>query len=174
MFRVFKFLIRLYRSYFWSPEKHARYNGVTIGKECNIQKVSFGSEPYLITIGNHVQITSDTKFFTHGAAWVLREKYPEMDFFGKIIIKDNVYIGNNCLIMPGVTIESNVIVAAGSVVTKSIPNNSVVGSNPARVLSSISIFEDKMIEKNVKSKLMGVLEKKTYLLSLSDEKFIRK
>lgn len=66
-----------------------------------------------------MQITSGTKFFTHGAAWVLRDKYPEIDFFGKIKIGDNVYIGNDSLILPGVAIGSNVIIAAGSVVTKS-------------------------------------------------------
>lgn len=72
-----------------SPEKYARYLGVKIGDNCDIQNVSFGSEPYLIEIGNHVQITSGTKFFTHGAGWVLRDKYPKIDFFGKIKVGDN-------------------------------------------------------------------------------------
>lgn len=174
MSRIFKMLINLYRRIFWAPEKLARYSGVVIGSGCDIQRVSFGSEPYLISIGNNVQITNDTKFFTHGAGWVLREKYPDMDFFGKIIIKDNVYIGNNCLILPGITIGCNVIVAAGSVVTKSIPDNSVVGGNPAKILSSLSVFESKMLQKNVKSKLMSASKKKNYLLSLPQERFIEK
>lgn len=167
-------IINLYRNFFWSKEKLARYQGATIGKDCNIKSVSFGSEPYLISIGDHVQITDGTKIFTHGGARVLRKKYPDMDFFGKVAIKDNVYIGNNCLIMPGVTIGSNVIVAAGSVVTKSIPDNVVVGGNPAKILCSLSDFEKRMVKKNVKSKGMSANQKREYLLSLPDEAFIKK
>lgn len=167
-------LTTLYRKAFWSIEKQARYKGAKIGVNCNIQDVSFGSEPYLVSIGNHVQITAGTKIFTHGGAFVLRKKYPDIDFFGKVTIKNNVYIGNNCLIMPGVTIGSNVVVAAGSVVTKSVPDNVVIGGNPARVLCSLSDFEKRMLEKNVKSKGMSSEEKKRYLLSLPDSSFISK
>lgn len=171
---MFKRALSLYRKKNWSTEKLARFNGVKIGKECDIKNVSFGSEPYLISIGNRVQITDGVKIFTHGGGHVLREKYPDIDFFGKVVIKDNVYIGNNCLIMPGVTIGSNVLVAAGSVVTKSVPNGVVVGGNPAKVLSSITDFEEKMLSKNVASKGMNKTEKEKYLLSLPDNKFIEK
>src|SRR5690606_4134011 len=135
----------------------------------DIQNVAFGSEPYLIEIGNHVQITDGTKFFTHGGMWVLRSKYPSIDVFGKIRVKDNVYIGNNCLIMPGVTIGNNVVVAAGSVVTKSVPDNVVVAGNPARVISDIAGFEKKIVSKDLKSKGMSFIEKKRYLLSLNED-----
>lgn len=171
---MFKRALSLYRKKKWSTEKLARFNGVKIGKECDIKNVSFGSEPYLISIGNRVQITDGVKIFTHGGGHVLREKYPDIDFFGKVVIKDNVYIGNNCLIMPGVTIGSNVLVAAGSVVTKSVPNGVVVGGNPAKVLGSITDFEEKMLEKNVNSKSMNATDKQRYLLSLSDDYFIKK
>lgn len=167
---MFKRVLNLYRKKNWSTEKLARFNGVKIGKECDIKNVSFGSEPYLISIGNRVQITDGVKIFTHGGGHVLREKYPDIDFFGKVVIKDNVYIGNNCLIMPGVTIGSNVLVAAGSVV----PNGVVVGGNPAKVLGSITDFEQNMLEKNVASKGMNKAEKEKYLLSLPDSVFIKR
>lgn len=172
--KIFNKILKVYRKLFWSVEKIAKYNGVKIGKNCDIQEVNFGSEPYLISIGDNVQITHGTKIFTHGGARVLRGKYPQMDFFGKVIIKDNVYIGNNCLIMPGVTIGSNVIVAAGSVVAKSVSDNVVIGGNPAKVLSSLDDFEKKVIEKNVGSKFMSRNEKKEFLLSLPEERFIKK
>ncbi|MGP9710916.1 acyltransferase [Psychrobacter sp. AOP29-E1-7] len=171
---MFKRALSLYRRFFWSSEKLARFNGVNIGKNCRIQDVVFGSEPYLITIGDNVRLTNGCKIFTHGGAGVLRVKYPNIDFFGKVVIKDNVYIGNNCLIMPGVTIGSNVLVAAGSVVTKSVPNGVVVGGNPAKVLGSITDFEEKMLSKNVASKGMNKTEKEKYLLSLPDSVFIKK
>lgn len=168
-------LINKYRSFFWSAERLARHQGVTIGEDCIIQKrVSFGSEPYLVTLGNKVRVTNGTKIFTHGGAIIFRDKHPDLDFFGKVKIKDNVYIGNDCLIMPGVTIGSNVIVAAGSVVTKSIPDNTIVGGNPAKVIGSFSDFEKRMLEKNVMSKGMSFKEKRDYLLSLPDSEFIKK
>ncbi|HNP66997.1 MAG TPA: acyltransferase [Aequorivita sp.] len=171
---MIKRILHIYRINFWSPENYARFQGVQIGVKCNIQKVSFGSEPYLIEIGNHVQITNGTKFFTHGAAWVLREKYPQIDFFGKIKIGNNVYIGNNALIMAGVIIGSDVIIAAGSVVTKSVPGGSIVGGNPAKVIGKIEEFEEKMLKFNVESKGMNYKEKKNYLLSIDTGRFIKK
>lgn len=171
---MFSRLFNLYIRYFWSDTKIARYKGVNIGKNSIVTGVSFGSEPYLISIGDNVRITDGTKIFTHGGARVLRNKYPNFDFFGKVIIGNNVYIGNNCLILPGVTIGSNVLLAAGSVVTKSIPDNSVVGGNPAKLLSSLNDFEEKILPYNVGTKGMSKSQKKLYLLSLSNSEFIKK
>lgn len=164
----------LYIRYFWSETKIARYKGVEIGKNSIVTGVSFGSEPYLISIGDNVRITDGTKIFTHGGARVLRKKHPDLDFFGKVDIGNNVYIGNNCLIMPGVKIGSNVIVGAGSVVTKSIKDNTIVGGNPARFISNIEEFESKVVQKNLKTKGMSYIAKKEFLMSLPDEKFIQK
>ncbi|WP_435415573.1 acyltransferase [Polaribacter aestuariivivens] len=164
----------IYKRFFWSFEKRARFNGVKIGKKCNIQDVSFGSEPYLVEIGDHVQITNGTKIFTHGAAWVFREKNPKMDFFGKVTIKNNIYIGNNSLIMPGVTINDNVIVAAGSVVTKSVPSNSIIGGNPAKILGNVQDFEIKMHKFDLQCKNLNSIEKRKFLMSTDNDMFIEK
>lgn len=56
---------------------------------------------------------------------------------GPVIIEDNVWIGENVAILPGVTIGKNAIIGANSVVTKDVPSNSVVGGNPARVIKSL-------------------------------------
>jgi acetyltransferase-like isoleucine patch superfamily enzyme len=55
-----------------------------------------------------------------------------------IIIEDNVWVGMNCLVMKGVTIGKNSIVAAGSVVLKDIPANCLYGGNPARLIKALT------------------------------------
>lgn len=95
-------------------------------------------------------------------------------FFGKIKIGSNVYIGNNSLIMPGVSIGNNVIVAAGSVVTKSIPSNSIVGGNPAQIIGDIDSFKKRMKKYDLQTKGMRYESKRHYLLSLPEDKFIKK
>lgn len=167
-------ILNKYRRTFWSPEKYARYIGVQIGKECDIQDINFGFEPYLVEIGNNVQITKGVKIFTHGGGWVFRKEFTNLDTFGKVIIKNNVYIGNNSLIMPGVTIGNNVIIGAGSVVTKSVPDNTVVAGNPAKIISDIEITKQNMVLYNVGTKKMSYEAKKKNLLSLSEDKFIKK
>ena len=54
-----------------------------------------------------------------------------------VTIGDDVWIGGNCTILPGVTIGNNVVVAAGAVVTKDVPDNVVVGGVPAKVIRTI-------------------------------------
>lgn len=157
-----------------SHEEYARNLGVKIGKGCSIKTRNFGTEPYLIKIGNHVQVTDGVSFYTHGGAWVLRDKYPDFDFFGKITIGDNVYIGNYVLIMPGVTIHDNVVIGAGSIVTKSIPENSVVAGVPAKVVGSIKDYEEKILPYNVNTKSMTYEEKRSYLMKLDDNCFLKK
>lgn len=55
-----------FREYFWKYEKRARYSGVKMGVDNFIDSDFWSSEPYLISIGSHCQITSDVKFYTHG------------------------------------------------------------------------------------------------------------
>ncbi len=160
--------------FFWPREKYARSLGVKIGKGCDIQDVTFGSEPYLITIGDNVQITNGTKIFTHGGGWVLRKKYPNLDFFGKVEIKNNVYVGNDCLILPGVQIGNNVIIGAGSVVTKSVPDGCIVAGNPAKIVGDINSFEEYISQYNVGTKGMTYFDKRRYLLNLNSNLFISK
>lgn len=172
--RRLKFILEVINRCLFTPEEYLRKKGVKIGTDCDIKTMFFGSEPYLISIGNHVQITSGVRFFTHGAGWILRKKYPDFDAFGKIYIGNNVYIGNNSLIMPGVTIEDNVIIGAGSVVSKSIPSGWIVAGNPIKKIGEVPDFEQRMIKFNTKTKGLSYNKKKEFLLSLDDDSFIKK
>ena len=173
---IIDFLKKLYslRIYFYSHEKYARRSGVKIGKNCWINTRNFSSEPYLITIGNDVQITANVTFLTHGGMWVKQIIDRNADTFGKIVIKDKTYIGTCSIIMPGVTIGEHVIVAAGSVVTKSLPDGVIVGGNPARIIGSTEEYIRKMEAFNVGTGKMNFKSKKKFLLSIDEESFIVK
>lgn len=109
--------------------------GVQMGKGIEIgENVNFGSEPYLIKIEDNVRISSNVNLITHdGGLWTLRKMglLENADYFGKILIEENVNIGMNATIMPGVTIGKNSIVGFGAVVTKDVEPNTVVAGMPA-------------------------------------------
>ena len=167
-------LLNYYRKNFWTAEKYARFIGVTIGVECLISTKKFSSEPYLIEIGNHCRIATDVSFFTHGGLWSQRKKHSGLDYFGKIKVGHYTYIGEGSKIMPGVTIGNDVIIGAGSVVTKSVPDGKIVAGNPARIVGETAEFVEKIKFYNVDSKGMRSEQKKKYLISLPSEKFISK
>lgn len=112
--------------------------------------------------------------YTRMGGGIFRLQYPNLDFFGKVIIKNNVYIGNNTMIMPGVTIGNDVIIGAGSIVTKSVPDGKIVAGNPARIVGETTSFLEKILHYDIGSKGMSYDEKREYLLSLPEEKFINK
>ena len=172
--RKFVMIRNLYYKLFYSNEEYARKLGVRMGEGCSIAKCSFGSEPFLIELGNHVQITKDVKFFTHGGGWIFRTVYPDFDCFGPIKIGSNVYIGNNVLIMQGVTIGDNVVIGAGSVVTKCVPDGVVIGGNPARILSTTEDYIKRMLPFNVHTKGKSLLAKNIILKQLDTVSFLKK
>ena len=99
----------IYKNTFWSYERLVKDAGVHFGDKNNFfSKFWLPSEPYLIYIGSNCQITNGVKMFTHGGGGAVRYQFPYFDTFGKVIIGDYVYIGNNSLIMPGVKIGSHV------------------------------------------------------------------
>ena len=150
---------------------YLREKGVKIGEGCEIYSVeSFGSEPYLVEIGNNVRINSGVSLVTHdGGVWVLRNLNPafkEADLFGKIIIHDNVHIGTNAIIMPNVEIGSNCIIGCGAIVTHDIPDNSIAVGVPARVIESIDEYIKKHEKSLVMTKGLSAIAKRNYLLEV--------
>lgn len=158
---------------------YSKYLGVKLGLDCQIladPETTFGTEPWLIKLGNHVDITSGVKFVTHeGGIWVARgidSKYKELDTFQPIIVGNNVIIGLDSIIMPGVKIGNNVIIAAKSVVTKDIPDNTVVAGVPAKTISTIEKFFEKFTKRQFyPTKMMTASEKKVYLQKVHPEWF---
>ena len=113
-------------------------------------------------------------FIHMGGGNVIRRQYPDFDAFGKIVVEDYAYIGSGSLILPGVTIGEGALVAAGSVVTKSVPPRVVVGGNPAKVLCSVNDYIENNMKYNIKTKGLSYEEKIRILKSLPEDKFIKK
>lgn len=168
------FLSTLYWRFLASPEMYARHLGVTIGENCLIGTRCWSSEPYLITIGNNVQITENVRFYTYGGGNVARRKYPKFDAFGKIVIEDWAYVGAGSLIMPGVTIGEGALIGAGSVVTKSVAKGTVVAGNPARYICLVDEYIERNLRYNIDTKGLALQAKREILKTLDSEKFIKK
>lgn len=90
-----------------------------------------------ISIGDNVMVGPRVSFYTAGHPTDAEVRVKELEFGLPIAIEDNVWIGGSASILPGVTVGENSIVAAGAVVTKDVPNNTIVGGNPARVIRKI-------------------------------------
>lgn len=93
-----------------------------------------------VVIGNHVLVASNVLITDHfhgeinAAALRTPPNRRKLYSKGPVIIKDNVWIGENAAILPGVTIGKNAIIGANAVVTKDVPDNAVVAGNPAKII----------------------------------------
>jgi len=87
-------------------------------------------------------VTAGVVFLTHdGSLWLIRDENGRRHRYAPIEIGDDVFVGINSILLPGVRIGNRVIIAAGSVVTKSIPDGVVVAGNPARIIKQYDEFK---------------------------------
>ncbi|RHO88714.1 acyltransferase [Ruminococcus sp. AF41-9] len=128
---------------------YMRNKGAKIGERVTIfapTKTSIDmTRPWLIDIGNDVQITEGVTLLTHGYDWaVLKGVYGEiLGSGGGIQIGNNVFIGMKTTILKGVHVGNNVIIGANSLVNKNVPDNCVVAGNPARVIMPLDKYYEK-------------------------------
>ncbi len=90
-----------------------------------------------VRIGDNVLIGPNVSILTACHPLEVGERNKWIEWAEPIVIGNNVWIGGNATILPGVTIGDNAVIGAGSVVTKDVPSDVVVGGNPARVIKTI-------------------------------------
>lgn len=156
LIRRLSHLVGVIRKEIWaklSPVGFARAQGVRLGKNVTFYGMrpgSLGSEPWMISIGDNVYITAGFQFITHdGGTLILRKEVPDLEWSAPITIGNDVYIGLRTMIMPGVNIGNRVIIGAGSIVTKDIPDNSVAVGVPARVIKTVDEYLELMKQKSL-------------------------
>lgn len=147
-------------------QNYLRKIGMVIGEECYIfSKDIETSEPFLVTLGDHVTISTHVKFSTHDASAHFYDDSTS-DIYGRITIGNNVFIGMGAIILPGVTIANHCIIGAGAVVAKSfLEEGSVIAGNPARVISTVEKLKLKNSDKKLMTYGMSYEEMKEYLLN---------
>ena len=109
---------------------------VIIGKNCIIQAH--------VTISNKCKLGNDV--FIGPNSSLLNDKFPHSKCLTPSIIKDNVVIGGCVTILPNVTVHENSVIAAGSVVTKDVPPETVVKGIPAKPMMTTREYENKRKE----------------------------
>ena len=108
---------------------------ITVGKNVFINACCHFQDHGGVSLGDGCQIGHNVVFATlnHGLAPEDRQTtYPAPITLGK-----NVWVGSNSTILQGVTIGDNAVIAAGAVVTKDVPENTIVGGVPARIIRKI-------------------------------------
>lgn len=139
-----------------SKRRYLIKKGATIGAgtrlNCGVE--AFGTEPFLITVGDDCLFAGGIRIITHdGGIKVLNSlnkfEGKRMTKMASVRIGNNVYIGQNAMILPGVSIGHNVIIGAGAIVTHDIPDDSVAVGIPATVKKNINEFYTTTVQKKL-------------------------
>ena len=142
-------------------------NGLIVGKnfQCGrTTKIDY-THCWHIKIGDDVTFAPDVIILAHDTSTKAVLKYTKVK---NVIIGNNVFIGARAIILPGVTIEDNVIIGAGSVVSKDVKENSVVAGNPIKFICSTDDYLSK--EKYKLNDNNTFDEKYTHLNNISNDK----
>lgn len=144
--------------------------GLKLGKNITIEPTVFLDHgyPYLISIGDNCSLAQNVRVLAHDATTF---KFLEGNGrVAKVEIKENVFIGENTIVLPGATIGPNVLIAAGSIVNKDIPPNSCVAGAPCRFYKK---FDEFMKDHAEKIKNGVSLNYKDVHIDESNEKAVR-
>ncbi len=133
-----------------------------MGEHCSVQTNVTLTDPAYVALGNNVRLSGCTLFGHDGSVNMVNRAFGlKLDRVGKIDIRDNVFIGHNAIVLPGVTIGPNAIVAAGAVVSADVEPDSVYGGVPARRICSLQQMVQKMSQDHLRFPWRSLVERRT-------------
>ena len=137
--------------------EYARWKGVTVGQNSQIITQNFGGEPFLISIGDDSIVANEVQFLNHdGASRLCVDEDGRRHYMRRISIGNRVFIGLRTIILAGVKIEDDVIVGAGSVVTRSVPAGWIVAGNPAKRIGYFKDYKKRALAEFVSHKQLPI------------------
>lgn len=141
-----------------------RHGGLrAMGERCSIQMNTTISDPGYVRLGDNVRLSGCTLFGHDGSVNMLAAAYGVvLDRVGPIDIRDHVYIGHGAVVLPGVTIGPYALVAAGAVVNRDVPPNSIVGGVPARPLGALDAYVRRLAEQTAQLPWAHLLAQRTH------------
>jgi acetyltransferase-like isoleucine patch superfamily enzyme len=124
-----------------------------LGHNVKLYTYRIGTEPYLISIHDNVVCAANVEFITHDVSCFNIARYKgisdlEVDKVGSIELFDNAFVGANTLLMPNCSVGKNSVVAAGSIVTKKIPDGEVWGGVPAKFIMTTEDYATKILKES--------------------------
>lgn len=148
---MLNFLRRIFRALYL---KRLIRRGLILGRNFQFEKGSNidANFPWLIEIGDDVTFASEVFVIAHDGA---SKKHIGYSKVGKVKIENNVFIGAKSSVLPNVTIGSNSIIGANSVVASDIPSNSVAAGIPAKVIMDLDTYIEKQKESMKKTSVYG-------------------
>jgi acetyltransferase-like isoleucine patch superfamily enzyme len=147
----------------WAEFLRRRDTFHRMGEQCSIQSNVVVTDPKYVSVGSNVRLSGCTLFGHDGSVNMLMRAYGVvLDRVGKIELRDHVYVGHGATILPGVTIGPRALVAAGSVVNRDVPENSVVAGVPARVVGKLDEYVERLRERTAALPWAALLERRTH------------
>jgi acetyltransferase-like isoleucine patch superfamily enzyme len=127
-----------------------RWSGLHhVGDDCSILTSTKFTDPEYVWLGDNVHFSDCTILGHDGSIAMLDHALGEaLDSVGYVVIRDNVFIGFGAIVMPNCSIGPNAIVAAGSIVTKDVPENTVVAGVPAAPIASFGEHVQRIRERS--------------------------
>lgn len=142
--------------------------GLKLGNNVHIVDQCFwdAAHCYLIQIDDNVTIAPNVTFLAHDASTKEFLNYTKL---GKVHVKENSFIGHSAIIMPGVTVGKNTIIGSGSVVTKDIPDGVIAAGNPARIITTLESYLEK-VKADVSENNKTIFGQDYHIYNLDDKK----
>lgn len=124
----------------YNSVEYLRSRGVQIGENVHIlnSTIDYG-HGFLVSIGNHVTLTG-VRVLAHDASTQIPLGVSKV---GRVVIGDEVFVGQGAIILPNTHIGNRVVIGAGAVVSRDIPDNSIAVGNPIRIVGTYDDFVEK-------------------------------